>query len=959
MLIWYRYKKARPDDSLIQQQIIGNRPYIYITATKALSRERRSLIPDSQYREENGKQKRHVVFADFIRMWLKDHRYSIASRLEEKTVLSRAMERAASGNEKLVDLFRKDARSWTRVLTRLAAEGVDTSRHPLPDHLQKLLVNPVIEAHLNKIQQEFYIELKRLNLRFFDEAARHFLLTSCNSWPLVIMEGFTYFTELQKLFIEACIKQDIDICFITPYSCEQVYGFDIIDRTYRSLPGVQIQDLDTDPASQQDDLNFVQEKLFANRFTTRTFASLSVRLTEYPNRDREMLACIEQLRTWFQNEKYKPNEVVIVMRQSKEFIDRLHDHLAMNPLTYPIVENGTIVQKEVMMFTPQRLLLLTPVGRFILTLYNIWKKNALHMEINNFETILASGWLGARIQDSASLFRAVKYQYFSHCVTKEDWINAFDLFHKQQMEYERLPHGLISRQTLKKWKEALQMLDQVCNRLFTSGTQSIAGHIKILENELMKLIPKKLRSAERQVLEQIRRVFEELSTYYSIEITTEEFGDALHAITRANPEEDEEDEEDTEETNYDPEDTLRIVTPETLDNLTKRAVLYVGADSMHIPALYTEQWPFYEDKRDEHTTRERYMFLTVVRAAEEKLVITYSKKDGNRSFQPSAYLEEIERILSISIDKKTIMDQIDVSLVKDAPVFASPPAARRREYDLQELAHYGLCPLRYRLELLHPEARVYRGEWQLEILAQGIWLHLIYEYLSEQGDTWQSPRHVQSQMEKMNNLFDFLLEAKEETKEDIRALFPTFTPATWHAIEQNVAKQLYYHAKKRYGYSLEIKEGEREEIDVLLKDDTNVTIYFDVPFYMKAGKITMPLLDSNLCYEWLLPGEMEETDNGQETEEETYEILDGVTLFISQYQAVKWWRRTIQSHVLENFWYTENWYTKQLLEHHDRVEEKLQHWIESIEANKFPKHAGEHCVTCPVRMECLGIEGEL
>ncbi|WP_286886744.1 hypothetical protein [Aneurinibacillus sp. UBA3580] len=38
MLTWYRYKNARPDDSVIQQQVIGNRPYVYITATKALSK---------------------------------------------------------------------------------------------------------------------------------------------------------------------------------------------------------------------------------------------------------------------------------------------------------------------------------------------------------------------------------------------------------------------------------------------------------------------------------------------------------------------------------------------------------------------------------------------------------------------------------------------------------------------------------------------------------------------------------------------------------------------------------------------------------------------------------------------------------------------------------------------------------------------------------------------------------
>jgi hypothetical protein len=74
-----------------------------------------------------------------------------------------------SGDEKLIDLFRKDVCSWTRVLTQMAAEGVDTGRHPLP--------------------------------------ALHFLSTACRPAPLVIMEGFTCFTELQKRFIEVCISR--------------------------------------------------------------------------------------------------------------------------------------------------------------------------------------------------------------------------------------------------------------------------------------------------------------------------------------------------------------------------------------------------------------------------------------------------------------------------------------------------------------------------------------------------------------------------------------------------------------------------------------------------------------------------------------------------------------------------------------------------------------------------------
>lgn len=113
------------------------------------------------------------------------------------------------------------------------------------------------------------------------------------------------------------------------------------------------------------------------------------------------------------------------------------------------------------------------------------------------------------------------------------------------------------------------------------------------------------------------------------------------------------------------------------------------------------------------------MFLTVVRSATERLVISCAKKDGNRTLQPSTYINSIEKLFGSQIIKKDLMDSLNLN---NAPEFdkSLPPGTKTVEYKLNELAHYGLCPLRYRLETLNPEAKMYRDDWQLEVASQGV-----------------------------------------------------------------------------------------------------------------------------------------------------------------------------------------------------------------------------------------------
>ncbi|SDE92097.1 hypothetical protein SAMN04488542_103215 [Fontibacillus panacisegetis] len=948
------YENSRPSDALIKQEMIMGKSYLYVTATKALARERKELIPRTQIWED----KKCALFNDFLKGVLKEKGVKFATRGEEKTFLKRALKEVAADDILLHDLFHKDTNSFLRVFYDLATQGIDLRYTSLPQEKLDCLVNPELGRYLIAIHNSFHNEMKAKNRELFETAARKFLLNGFAPESVVIMEGFTFFTELQKLFVQTCLNKKIQLYFVVPLNPNQPKGFEIISNTYSSVPNITNKVLETDPNSKKEDLNFLQSNLFSDNTVNYAGDTSNIIIKKYPNRDREMLACIDQLQVWFADKTYKPDDVVIVMRRSKEFIDRFRDHLAMNPLLF--YSDSSSEPIPVTLSIQPRLLLLTPVGRFVLTLYRIWENGNLKLTMDELETILASGWLGPRLQDSASLFRSVKHQYFSDCETQEQWNSVLErLILKHKTQYKRLPLHLLEldHHTLARWKEVVSLLESACVRLFVRGQKTIASHIELLQAEMKKLLPKRLRREEQEVLEQIQQVFEELGSYYSIDITSSEFGEAIHALTRGTTEQEEEDEDNNNDNDdHGKEDhRLSIVTPETLDGINKPAVLYVAVDSQHSPVLYSESWPFYEDNRENHMMKERYMFLTVIRSASEKLWLSYSSKDGERAFQKSVYLGEIERLMNKPTEVSSIFDQLDISLAKVPPVFPPPPPARRKRYELNELAHYGLCPLRYRLELLHPEAMVYRTEWQLNIVAKGIWLDKIYTNLAQYTGEWPNPRVLRSEDEKIDGLFRFLLEAKKCVKDQVTELFPTFDSKTWVAVERQVEDQLQFHASKRGLYPVRIIDGENEEFDVTLPSDDNKIISFNVPNYLNSGILTIPLLDYELSHEWLLSA----TKKQDETRAQSIMMkdIDGVEVFETLFDAVSWWRLTIQSHVIEKFQYKDTDYTRKTLSHKDSSEEQLANWIVSIEENKFPKHAGKHCTTCPVRMECLGIGG--
>jgi hypothetical protein len=950
------YDGKRPNASDIKANIIKNRSYSFLVATKALEKVRLedSILPSHQKKQSrkiptpnNKRDYPMAVFNPVLREWIGKQGAKIASRGEEKTMISRAIKRVADKDESLKKVLKQDLDSWVKALADLASNGHDLT-NGIPNLLKSKLVNPFVGMLLEELQKEYYREFMDNDKRLFEKEAReqipHLPLTE-----VIIMEGFTFFTPLQKFFVNECHRLGSEVVFIVPFNKTQEKGFARIKTTYFHEPDFNTlthEHWTNPPVSKKEDIMILQKHLFGNPFLKKEIEVRNVNLVNYPNRDREILSCIETLKEWFDGD-FKPSEVAIVVRNLHEFKEIFQDLVNAAQLTYKN-EKGEMI--PVTFPTPSRLLLLTPVGRFILTLYDIWDENELHITNEQLETVLSSGWLGASIQDSTIEFRAVKHQFFLHCETRRDWTTALDELERLRLEEmavsERMPLTLVTEKNIQQWRKSLGLLEEICKRLFQNPTGGIADHIKILQDQLNLLEVDNIRQHEQDVLQKIQDVFNELQELYAIEMTTSEFGEALHALVSKKVEDDEEDDEG----HQDQESMLWIATPEGIDGLERKAILYLAVDNQHVPGQLPMSWPFFDDGRNVHLQKERYMFLTVVRASIEKLVISCCRNDGNRKLEPSMYMMEIERLLQLMIETPKIKDLIDATL---SPVFIPSQhrtPQRKKSFQLNELVQYGLCPLRYSLEKRHPEAKVYRNDWQLEVFAQGVWMEKTFESLAKYYGPNRNTKGVRE-------VYELFLRAANYVEPNVRRLFPSFDEVTWHGIEQQVQKQFQYYAKTGGGeYNIHFIRGRNISFELLANDKSQqvIKIDIDIPFFINSGSIPYTLLDSISTYEWLLPGKKVELEEVELKKQEDEEDLH---LFTNLYEARQWWRLMIIG-ALASGKQRKSSYEQSCYKHFNESKNVLSLWIEGIWTNKFPANIGDHCKVCPVRTECLGVEME-
>jgi hypothetical protein len=271
-----------------------------------------------------------------------------------------------------------------------------------------------------------------------------------------------------------------------------------------------------------------------------------------------------------------------------------------------------------------------------------------------------------------------------------------------------------------------------------------------------------------------------------------------------------------------------------------------------------------------------------------------------------------------------------------------PVRAPRERYTIADVAHFGLCPFRYKLETLDRTARAYRDArdaFQLVPLAQATWLHLALSHLERAGRSARGQANVQT-------MFD---EAVAATEGAARSAFLGLRDLHWLTVERYVRREFRREADRAGTYDLRVVPGETAPY-VLTEGDRVIQVDAPVRHALVKGLFRYPILFDLIREEWLLLGQAPDGPQPQ------FAQVDGVQVFPSLYHAVQWWFRA--SNTAYYFHQTrgqQGQFAEQKAQDYAAVQGEVRTWLPLIEAGHYPKNPGDHCNLCPVRGECLGL----
>ncbi|GEO12625.1 hypothetical protein [Microvirga aerophila] len=904
-------------------------PYTYLVATAALERRRsaealggqhqvrKNLRSDAEQTEEV-----QLLFSKALRHFISR---PILSRSEERVLIRRAIREVAEHDAYAAEQLRHDVFAWRDVLAELEEAGIDlavssgSTNHDWAD--------PALRDLAVRLQASFRRQRQNAGRRreTFEGAARHYLDHVYEPTPTVVMEGFTRLTPLQRHFIWRCAEKGARVWVVQPYRSEQSRGFAALDDTYKDfLNGATILDIRTDPVGQGNMLVQLQQGLFSNQVPAGANPSNgSVRVDRFEHRNDEVAACVERILAALSDpdDSRLPKDIAVVCSDPQGTVPLLR-------------EEAEVRGKPDLFSVPPRQLLLTPVGRFALTLYEVWESDGLDLDAEQFATLLASGWLGAAAQRSIEPFTAIAAQQFLSCRTARDWLEAFGRLELQRKAgpgllgslYARLPSSLIEDTHLRLWRETIHTVVRLCRKLFQSGEKPIGDHIALLLDEIERLDPDRILLAEREVLTSIRDAFADLASANSVLMDAGEFGQVLNGLIRERADGTgiSDGELPGSQAGKQP-DRIWVVGPEGIDNVTCHTVFFLGLDDRNMPASGGPRWPRAEWNLEEHIKRERYRFLAVLRAAEHRLYLSYAGRDWEQTYRASLYLDMVGSFVRTNVVAPRPSPPSQEVVTADLPA-RHHISVHRSRYDIAEIAIFKLCPYRFKLEALTNWARCYSNSWQLAWIARGVWIAEIFAHVHAVAPG----RHAPIEMSEL------LQTAVAATKCAVVDRFRGLHPLTWISVERDVRQSVVWLANKmiQRGAECGITSSTNSfSKELSIDSERTVIIEASADFLELRGTWANPLWETNRRAVWLQYGRRDVGIPAQQGE---------LSLFTRLYDAVSWWG-DMSFHLSRT--------AKMEVSKADELREAVRH----IQAGAFPKNPGDHCRYCPVHDTCMGL----
>ncbi|UBV45529.1 exodeoxyribonuclease V subunit gamma (plasmid) [Deinococcus taeanensis] len=857
--------------------------YWYLVATSGLAHLRRDLAPEIQIVERLNQATRlpgvKMQFRQALgHLILVEDNQLPATKFEEVTSFKRVtglMEQDQTRSEQL----KRDRYSWLEALRAVEERGWNVKIDQI--ELVQHFAHPRLAQLLGEVQSDFHAELAAKGKFTFEQGARAFLQRAAFRPPkTVIMEGFTRLTPLQQTFIERCLEVgNCHVIMVYPYRAVQEEGFRAVQVTYARLA-------DSLPARRHSPLLPMRDPSALRQLSVALFQSSpasiapdqSVQLHAALNRTEEVERALDILLAY--REKHPEADVALVTRDPEGYKPLLREAASRRG---PEVEG--------LFDLPAVHLLLTPVGRFIRHLYDAWDAGSkrLNLEAENFSQMLASGWLGKRARESSVLFRALIPAYFTRCKTFDDWNTTL-----QGMRHTPALGDLqawAAPADLDLWLNRLQAVRKLVNELFTAPQAPLHAQIALLEQALTTLEIDDVEEAEQAVIRRVLEVFHEFVDNSEFEVSAGEVAEIISAIVR----------EVTELENH---FRITLTAPESVDSLSKDLIYYLGLDDARVPRPPADEWPLIlpPPVLQQHYDFERYLFLSVVRAAKQELHLSYAEVDGQQPCRASLYLEEVAALMNRPVPRAVKPKEAE----GERPNLKYPPLQlkRRQEYLVSELAQLQVCPRRAYLERLTGSAQYYRNAWQSDLLVQGV----LFSMATRRAEAlW--PGGLPDDLDGVK------LRLGQEVEQQGQAQFPGIHPSRWPFLTRQVVDNLL-NSVKSYQESVSALPRVRFRRHSQVKGQT---IRLRGGYYGTIGSPENPawsLNSDSLAQTWLLPSKREDTRRS----------------------AFDWWQNQMQNLTFKS---------------RSVVDAQLQEQErELLNTNAAPR-PGPHCTYCPVAGLCL------
>ena len=726
--------------------------------------------------------------------------------------------------------------------------------------------------------------------------------------PTVVMEGFTFLTPLQEHLVRSFHERG-RLVVIVPYRPKQPRTFAAIQRTWADWWGEGPRWLD---AVKEEPGPLTEFQRSFDFLPYPTPPAPPVGITAAPHRHEEVRRCLTAVATAL--DEGVPHDEIAIVTPRRGTYDRL------------LLEEADLLALPIELSVPPQLLLLTPVGRFILLLYELWQGGRVELDHEHLAGLLGSGWLGADAQQTASEMRLLSPQLFRKLSTIEEWRTALiGLQRNPPSGHPRVPSSLLnSRSDLcATWLQAIETIEHLTERLFGGGPRTIGEHVTALLNELDALAGTGRFESEQEVIGRVREALEDAAASGGLEIDVEEFGDVLVALAKTY----EDAAEDLDEEPEAPPGRIWVTTPNGIDNIRRRVVFFLGLDSEQMPRPFVPGWPTEDRDLDHHLDVERYLFATTCRAATDALHLSFSHHTARGVVGESAYL----RALGADFTAPALDAKVSTGTVATTPIDLS---ARRDEYSVVDLAVYGICPYRYRAELLDPAAGVVDDEFHLRLLAEADLFEMVLERATETGNL--RDRH---------DLNTLLHRSLKEHGREVGDRYPGLGQSSRRAVVTQVREQIDWVTNDLLSgrYAIKVERAPESRFNVVV-DDRSVRVSCSLPYQIRSGKLIYPVYYPLLWRELSFPEK-----HGDRTSIDLQD-WDGAKVFRTVGEAQQFLSSTLTTF---NAGAGAPESIRSFQEHARRLAASL---IIDIEHQRFPRRTGEHCAHCPVRDPCLGLE---